>query len=88
MQKLHGCFEAVAKPGYNLEPCAFGGSRRNSPFPSQVRVRRWLDGPPLEPSEYQGLLKSRQNLHDASSPFYELGVPRVRLYSRPLLHDL
>ena len=80
IQELHGCFEAVAKPGFNLNPRAFGGTRSFSPFPCQVRTRRWLDAPPLRPSEYQSLLRFRHNGPDPSRPFYELGILRVSSY--------
>lgn len=77
IQELHGCFEAAARPGFNMNPQAFGGSQKGSPFPCQVKVRRWLDAPPLQESEYSDLLTGRPLAGDVTQRYYDLKVPKV-----------
>ena len=85
VQELHGCFEAAARPGFNLNPHAFGGSQKGSPFPCQVKVRRWLDAPPLQQSEYSDLLIGRPLAGDATQRYYDLKLAKVRIL-QDLMH--
>ncbi|KAK9835849.1 hypothetical protein WJX74_009305 [Apatococcus lobatus] len=75
---LHGCFEAASRPGYNLNPRAFGGTHKGSPFPCQVKTRRWLDAPPLEEADYKDLLLGRPLVGDAKRSYYDLKIPKVK----------